>query len=516
MQLPALRAARRLGLRVIVADGNHDAVGRDEADEFLHVDLKDHLEMTRAATAIRSQRGLDAVFTAGTDFSATVAYVAQELGLPGTRYEAALNATNKYRMRQVLRDAGVSVPDFAIVTREELDQSGCERPRRSVSLPVVIKPADSMGARGVVRADDWADAEAFARDALAFSRSGSVVVEGYIDGPEFSLDAIVYGDDIQVTGFADRHICFPPYFIEMGHTLPTVVDMAEQKAIIRELERAIKALGIGPGAAKGDVKLSASGVVIGEVAARLSGGYMSGWTYPLATGVPLSEIAIRVALGEPPQRATPRWSKTSAERAVISIPGVLREIRGADVARSMRGVEEVFVTRSAGTRMSFPRSNVEKVANVIAVSEDRGGAVRAAEAAVRAIEPVLAAGDAETDRFVFASAGLPPEYRHWAFPALADTATDLLPVWRRMLAAGPVPVIELAIPSGIEKLAERDWAYRTVQQTLDALCADGRVRARAISKCGRPDARSRILLRAIAKGGLQAGAYVVDSLTGGG
>ncbi|HKJ85169.1 MAG TPA: ATP-grasp domain-containing protein, partial [Spirochaetia bacterium] len=348
MQLPAVRAARRLGLHVIVADANTGAPAIDEADEFLHVDLKDHEAMARAASEVESRRGLDAVFTAGTDFSATVAWVAEKLGLPGTRYEAALDATDKFRMRRVLEQAGVSVPEFAVLTREQIEQSGCSSVKGQVTLPVVVKPVDSMGARGVVRADSWEEADAFASEAVEYSRGGRVVIEGYIDGPEFSLDAIVYDDDIQITGFADRHIFFPPYFIEMGHTIPTSADPEIQQLVIDEFKRAIRALGIGPGAAKGDVKYSTGGAVIGEVAARLSGGYMSGWTFPLATGVPLTEIGIRVALGDVPPRARHAWSRTSAERAIISIPGRLAAIRGVESARASHNVAEVFLTRSDG------------------------------------------------------------------------------------------------------------------------------------------------------------------------
>ncbi len=527
MQRPAIRAARRLGLYVVVADGNRGAFAREEADEFLHVDLKDLHGMVEAATAVRARRGLDAVFTAGTDFSSTVAWVAERLGLPGTGYEAALNATDKFRMRGVLREAGVTVPDFAVLTRAELERSGCESVRSLVALPVVVKPADSMGARGVVRADDWDEAEAFAREAVEFSRSGSVVVEGYIDGPEFSLDAIVYGEDIQIAGFADRHIRFPPYFIEMGHTIPTAIPRADQAAVVAEFRRAIRALGLGPGAAKGDIKLSSHGVVVGEVAARLSGGYMSGWTYPLSSGVPLSEIALRVALGEAPPRARPLWRKTTAERAVISIPGILREIRGIEEARLVAGVEEVFLARSTGERLTFPRNNVEKVGNVIATAPDREEAVTAAETAVETVVPLLEAGNDETDRFLFGACGaadaVPPEYRQWAFAELACDEGDMLGGWRREVAAraragsggrDAAQRIDVGIPRTLEESRSRDWSYRTIRATLRRLEADGRVRLRSCGEGGGSTA-GRLLVRALCKGGLQGVLYVLDSLAPG-
>ncbi|MFW6293678.1 MAG: ATP-grasp domain-containing protein [Spirochaetota bacterium] len=526
MQLPAIRAARRLGLYVIVADGNREAVGIREADEFLPVDLKDHETMASAAEAIRERRGLHAAFTAGTDFSSTVAHVCDRLGLPGTTYEAALNATDKFRMRGVLRDAGVAVPDFALLDAEEIEAGRYDAVREAVALPVVVKPVDSMGARGVVRADSWAEAERFARDAVAFSRSGRVVVEGYIEGPEFSLDAIVYDDDVQITGVADRHIRFPPYFIEVGHTIPTGASADVRRRVEAEFVRAIRALGIGPGAAKGDVKYSSAGPVIGEIAARLSGGYMSGWTYPLSSGVPLSELAIRVALGEAPPRATPRLTRTSAERAIVSIPGVLRELRGVTEARAVPGLEELFVTRSPGDVMRFPRNNVEKAGNAIATAATREGASAAAERAVSLVEAVLEPGDERTDAFLFGDPGdrTPPENKHRAFdvehPAAEDAMRGGMGVRRRPAATrastraqgerGRRPTV--VVPESLAAYDGRDWSYRTIRESLDRLESTRACRVRFTpSPAQASDPLSRLVCSAIVKGGLQGARYALDT-----
>ncbi|MFW6312752.1 MAG: ATP-grasp domain-containing protein [Spirochaetota bacterium] len=519
MQIPAVRAARRLGLHVVVADANTTAPAIEEADEFLHVDLKDHEAMARAAAALRERRGLDAVFTAGTDFSATVAWVAEKLGLPGNAYEAALDATDKFRMRRVLREAGVAVPEFAVLSRAEIERSGCASVDQTVRLPVVVKPVDSMGGRGVVRADSWDEAEAFAREAVAYSRSGRVVVEGYIDGPEFSLDAIVYKDDIQITGFADRHILFPPYFIEMGHTIPTDATAEVQASVIEEFKRAIRALRIGPGAAKGDVKYLSSGAVIGEVAARLSGGYMSGWTYPLSSGVPLTEIGIRVALGDVPPRARPSWNRTCAERAIISIPGRLTEIRGVDAARASGAISEIFLNREAGDAVAFPRNNVEKIGNVIAVDSDRAVAVRAATDAVRSIVPVLEPLNRETDRFLFepdsGSGPLPPEYRNWAFEAWGEAHVSNAE-WRELTGRVRDIPLHITVPTKFAESEAKDWSYSTPREILDAL-ETGRAFRLSFARTtpSRLDATSRAFFRAIAKGGLQGAQYALDSLSSG-
>lgn len=112
MQIPAIRQAKSKGWRVIVADANPTAPGIEIADRFEKVDLTDRDGMVRTAKRYSEDGGLDGVFTAGTDFSSTVAAVAEACGLPGITYEVALSATDKTRMRKAFKEAGVPCPDF--------------------------------------------------------------------------------------------------------------------------------------------------------------------------------------------------------------------------------------------------------------------------------------------------------------------------------------------------------------------------------------------------------------------
>ncbi|MDP3176837.1 MAG: carboxylate--amine ligase, partial [Spirochaetaceae bacterium] len=107
MQLPAFRAAKELGWTVAAADGNSSAIGAALADHFIHVDLKDRDGLLAAARRLRNAIGLDGVFTAGTDFSLAVAYIAEKLDLPGIPYEVALRASDKQKMREAFAAAGV-------------------------------------------------------------------------------------------------------------------------------------------------------------------------------------------------------------------------------------------------------------------------------------------------------------------------------------------------------------------------------------------------------------------------
>jgi len=269
MQIPAIRTARELGWYVAAADGNDRAPGAALADDFRHVDLKDLEGLEAAARAVREAHGLDAVFTAGTDFSAAVAWLSGRLGLPGIPHEVALRASDKLRMRAAFGAAGVPSPRFACLRRG--DDPALTVAASGLALPLVVKPADNMGARGCRLARTEAELSEACSDALPHSRSGQAIVEEYMDGPEFSLDAIVVDGEVRLRGFADRNICFSPYFVELGHTMPSAYPKEVLDEVLRVFEAGVKALGLTRGAAKGDIKYcpGRGRAYVGEIAARL-------------------------------------------------------------------------------------------------------------------------------------------------------------------------------------------------------------------------------------------------------
>jgi biotin carboxylase len=402
MQGPAIRGANEMGVETFVVDGDPAASELRDAHHFEQIDLKDFRAIENYARANQ----VDGVMTIGTDFSASAAWVAERLGLPGIPYEAALDASDKGRMRKKFDEAGVPSPAFVVV--ETADAF-----RLPFDFPAVVKPVDNMGARGCRRADDAAELESALRDALSFSRSGRAIVEEYMDGPEFSVDAMVQNGEVAICGLADRHIFFPPYFIEMGHTMPSSCSAAEQAELLDVFKRGIRALGIKNGAAKGDLKLDKRGAMVGEIAARLSGGYMSGWTYPYSSGVELPKCAVACALGKRPEdfglSLAPSRNWTSAERAFISIPGRVAEIAGLAEARNTQLVKDIFLRASPGSRLRFPENNVGKAGNSIAASPSRTDAVAAAEKAARSILIRLACPDDETDSFLNTKNSFPPD-----------------------------------------------------------------------------------------------------------
>jgi biotin carboxylase len=573
MQGPAIRIAKDMGLEAVVADADPHAPCVSLADRFDCIDLKDKAGIEALARSLQKAGSLAGIMTAGTDFSATVAWVAEKCGLPGIPYEAALNASDKERMRSCFKRAGVPSPAFLVVSRVP-DGGKAAAP---FAFPAVVKPVDNMGGRGCRRVDTGSELQDAVADALKFSRSGRVIIEEYMEGPEFSVDAIVYRGEITIAGLADRHIVFPPYFIEMGHTMPTNLGPAAAENLLAVFKAGVHALGITDGAAKGDVKLTPRGPMIGEIAARLSGGYMSGWTYPYASGVEATRAAIQVAIGEKPAGLTPARNWTSAERAFISIPGKVRSIHGVEEARQSQapqgeqqipqsrlsrhqaqqsrplqgqpqtlppqpqpseapppqgqpqsqipqstppqaGIRDIFLRVKAGDRLRFPENNVSKAGNIIAVAPTREEAVAQAECAARSILIRLEPNDPETDAFLITASSFPPDA--FVIPESIRLALEKLPkavdtkkqkYYSYTITLAPFPEFT---NSGI-----KDYAGRTIQESLNAVRLITGLPLLVAETSADEVSSTPVVLggefwSALIRGGYQGAAYAVDQVTG--
>jgi biotin carboxylase len=386
-----------------------------------------------------------------------------------------------------------------------------------------------MGGRGCRRIDTGEELREAVTDALKFSRSGRAIVEAFMDGPEFSVDAIVYHGEITICGLADRHIFFPPYFIEMGHTMPTNFSAEDQRQLLDTFTAAARSLGIAgkdcSGAAKGDIKLTPNGPMIGEIAARLSGGYMSGWTYPYASGVEPTRAAILIAAGRRPEGLVPGRAWTCAERAFISIPGRVRSIQGLDKAKAVPGVKDLFLRAEPGKTVSFPENNVSKCGNIIAAAPGRAEAVAAAESAARSILIRLESPNSETAAFLAETGPFPPEHPTKFPPDAFALSPELRAALKKLndpqsaavQKSGPAkPIAILPFPA-FTASGLRDYTGRTIEESLEAVRLITGL-ALPVKEAAEAGEGALLLGRrfwaALVRGAYQGATYLVDEING--
>jgi biotin carboxylase len=365
LQVPIIQTAKTMKLKTLVADMNPNSIGFQIADEKIIMSTKDVEGMVRESKKYCLSQSIHGVITAGTDASMTVAAVASAIGLPGIRFVDAEAASNKVKMRQRLKEHGLPIPRFAPVwslqdAKEAID---------SLTFPLVMKPADNMGARGVIKVNHKDEIPHAFRHAKKFCPTGELILEEYMDGPELSVDALAFDGQIRMTGIADRIIEREPFFIEVGHNMPSALSPKVLKEVEEVMSGGMRALGIHLGAGKGDIKVTKEGVKIGEIAARLSGGFMSAFTYPLSTGVNLNRAAILIALGETPDNLEPVINRVSIERSLLSPAGKLIQIHGTEETKKIDGVNEVFIQSKPGDIIKEPTNNIDKSGHVIITAD---------------------------------------------------------------------------------------------------------------------------------------------------
>ncbi|MBI5837827.1 MAG: ATP-grasp domain-containing protein [Candidatus Eisenbacteria bacterium] len=371
LQVPAVEAARRLGLRTVVMDANPAAPGMRLADRAVAADIRDAaaaLELARAEEV----RGVVSVCT---DHAVrTVAAVAHALGLPGLSPEAAERATDKFRMREAFARFGAPAPRARRVASEDELSAAAGR----LGFPVIVKPVDGVGSKGVTRVTRPDELDLAWKRAQAVSRTGVLVCEEYVEGPEVSVEGLTWEGETHLVAITDKLTSGPPYFVETGHTEVSRLPDGAQAQILEAARMGVEALGIDQAATHTEIKLGAQGPRIMEIGARLGGDRITSDLVPLATGVDIFAGAIRVALGEVPD-VSRRFSRGAAIRYFLPEPGAVVAIEGAAESRAVEGVTDWVLDLKPGGRVPPLENSLSRVGHVVATGSTPDEAASRAE-----------------------------------------------------------------------------------------------------------------------------------------
>ena len=385
-QRRAIERVRGLGARVVAVDRNADAPGLALADKAEAVDFTD----VEAVTEVGRRHGVEGVLTVASDRAVpVVAAAAEALGLPGIGSDTAHVMTHKVAMRRRLAEHGVPQPRFAAVRTHAEARAAAE----TVGFPAVLKPADSSGQRGIFRLRSSDDLDAHLHAALAASSSTEAIFERYHEGAEVNTLLVATGGDVHLVTASDR---VRPNGIGFGVALAHVYPSTFFGDVIEEVERvaiaAVHALGLRDGIAYPQLLVTAEGVKVVEVAARIPGGQM-GEVPRVGTGVDLVEVAVRQALGRevPDELLRPRFQQPFAISFLTAQPGVLptgkvRRVEGVARAEAFPGVVRVETYIQPGETIRPVQVDGDRRGYVIALGDTNLDALERAEAAARLVD----------------------------------------------------------------------------------------------------------------------------------
>jgi biotin carboxylase len=378
-QLGLLSAARRRGLFVIAVDRDPAAPGFRFADRRAIISAEDEQAIEHLATA----DPVDGVIAPGLDWPVAIAArVADRLGIPHpVTPESALLATSKLRQRERFAAAGVPQPRHVVcATPEEVVAAAT-----GVGYPCVLKPTDRQGQRGLAIVEERDSLEAAIDEAFRESRSGVLLVEELVDGPEVTVNGFSVGGRFHPLTVTDRVLAEPPAFgVALAHVWRSSLDPETVGAAVETAAAAAAALGIAAGPTYTQLRIGPDGPRVGELAARLGGGH-DAELCQAALGIDLNGLALAAVLGEEiPERALVPVQRVGGAcvKFLVAPPGELREVGGVEDAVAIEGVLDVRLYRRPGHRFGELRRGSDRAGAVIAVGATREEALdRAARAA---------------------------------------------------------------------------------------------------------------------------------------
>ena len=373
-QLPLIEAVQRRGLAAAVFDGSASAPGLAMADHPRVVDITDLEAVARVARAVNPQAVAGICSEVAVQ---TVAAVAEALRLPGLPRAVAEAATDKYVMRQRFAAAGLPVPAFHKADSVE----EAEAAAGAIGYPVIVKPVDNSGSRGVRRVETAAELAEATALALSQSAKRRAIVEACLEGTECTVETFSVHGQTEVLGVSEKVRLPFPVCVSIDLTYPPSFAPTDTAAVVDAAKRAIAAIGLESGPAHVEVMLTADGPVVVELAARGGGYRIFSEILPGISGVDPVECVLDLALGRCPPY-TPSRSRAAVLR-FFNPPGrgVLRRVSGIEAARGIEGVHDVVIELPLGTVFDGITRDGERPGYVIAFGDTRDEAIARADQA---------------------------------------------------------------------------------------------------------------------------------------
>lgn len=287
LQKSIIGRAKKMGLYTVGIDPAAEAVCKDDVDVFEIVGGQDF----KGTCYVVEKYGIDAIVTAATDKPLVMmARIAEKYHFPFYSLETAQWSTDKFLMKQRFMAEGVPCAKGRLVRSvEEV---------ADFEYPIIIKPRDNSGSRGVKLCRSKEELAISMSEALDVSRLDTVLVEEFIEGPEFSIESLHHDGKSEVIQFTEKKTTEFPYNVELGHIQPANI-CEENKQKIRDIVVKIgKALNFENCPSHTELKINKRGIFVIETSPRLGGDYITSTLTPFSTGVNLEDELLKISLGE--------------------------------------------------------------------------------------------------------------------------------------------------------------------------------------------------------------------------
>ena len=309
LQLPLIKKAKSMGIETHVFAWKVGDVGETEADFFYPISIVEKDKILEKCEQIK----IDGICSIASDLAAiTVNYIASQLGLNGNSSECTMISTNKHLMRRAFEMGGDPSPKSILVNSVE-DLEG-----NSFEYPIIVKPTDRSGSRGITKlenANGLADAIENAKE-QGFEKKA--LVEEYVTGDEYSVEYISYHGKHTFLSMTKKFTTGAPHFIETGHIEPAPIDDKILNKVKKIVTHALDTLMIKNSASHSELKISKTGdIKLIEIGGRMGGDFIGSNMVQLSTGVDFVKAVIQVALDKKPDITFNNFVRTAGVRFIF-------------------------------------------------------------------------------------------------------------------------------------------------------------------------------------------------------
>ncbi|GAA3014182.1 ATP-grasp domain-containing protein [Actinokineospora diospyrosa] len=343
-QVVLFREARRRGLPTIAVDMRADRPGIALADRFLQLSTTDHQAI---AEALAGEEIAGVVSTAADTCLDSWHHLSEHFATPW-RYPASAASVSMDKSAFHALAASVGVPVYRWAQSHDLAHLATTA--AGFGLPLVVKPTDASGCRGVLRVDDLSELDAALHNAAVNSPSGQVIVEELVRGKDYTVNVFLAGGELALALITEKHIVPGPRFLIGGHVAPADLDPGVETALLADAHALCLAMGLTDGPANFDVIVAPDGTrYILEVGARMSGNGFPRLAHAVA-GVDCVEALVSLAIGEPVElrRDRSEVARLHVLTSPLEEPGELVSVGDLSEVAKLPGVSDVDVFAAPG------------------------------------------------------------------------------------------------------------------------------------------------------------------------
>ena len=368
VQIPLIEFVQSKGYRAIVVSIPGNYPGFAIADKCIYCDVRDADSILRE---IADERVV-AVMTDQTDLPVpTVAELSHRLGLAGNEIRTAITYTNKYFMREAVSEAGL--PNIKYYRSSNFD----DVVRNWHIYPAIVKPEDNQGSRGVSYVKDTTEMEKAFEEALAFSKTGNVIVEEFFEGAEVVAEGFVVDGEYLNFGIGDRkYFHLDNQFIPSQTIFPSNLPEEVQNKILSYEQKLHAFLHPSFGMIHSEYLVNEKGDVrLVETALRGGGVYISSHLVPLYTGINNYEVLLNCSLGKSNPLSALRknvHNKASAYICFYLPEGDIVSVNGLEELHLMKGVEKIdMVHIEIGSHVSPMTNKTHRLGPILVAADNR-------------------------------------------------------------------------------------------------------------------------------------------------